>query len=343
MNTKSNTTARTTLAASLALCFAGAASAQDAAAPADNTHLPPAQEQHGAPPTNWNDTFVGYRYASDFHFPGSAAKVAQNIGSLTTTGGFGLGSYFFNVDYLQSDRNNPEASPAGVSGVGTHGADETYSVGHVEWSGSKILHQHLGFGFVRDLGVTTGYEWGTKDDQFEQRAKMWMLGLTAEFAVPGYWNLTVGARNEQNYNGITGVDLHYKTAWHLDSAWMIPINGAPVQGLPGRHRSQGRGRFRRRHQRPREDHDRDLAAHLAAGGRGLAPGPSEGALRRPGLRILEPHVRRAVEHGCLQLADVPDHDRAQRRHQAQRPRVRGRGALLIVAAARRGALPIRAS
>ena len=227
MKTKSNT-ARTTLAASLALCFGGVAHAQDAAAPADNTHLPPAQEQHGAPPTNWNDTFVGYRYSNNFHFPGSAAKVAQNIGSLTTTGGFGLGSYFFNVDYLQSDRNNPEASANGVNGVGTHGADETYSVGHVEWSGSKILHQHLGFGFIRDLGVTTGYEWGTKDDQFEQRAKMWMLGLTAEFAVPGYWNLTVGARNEQNYNGITGVDLHYKTAWHVDSAWMIPISGAPV-------------------------------------------------------------------------------------------------------------------
>ena len=228
MKTKSNITARTTLAASLALCFGGAAHAQDAAAPADNTHLPPAQEQHGAPPTNWNDTFVGYRYSNNFHFPGSAAKVAQNIGSLTTTGGFGLGSYYFNVDYLQSDRNNPEASANGVNGVGTHGADETYSVGHVEWSGSKILRQHLGFGFIRDLGVTTGYEWGTKDDQFEQRAKMWMLGLTAEFAVPGYWNLTVGARNEQNYNGITGVDLHYKTAWHVDSAWMIPINGAPV-------------------------------------------------------------------------------------------------------------------
>lgn len=228
MQTKFTTTARATLAASLAACLGGVAHAQDAAAPADNTHLPPAQEQHGAPPANWNDTFVGYRYSSDFHFPGSAAKVAQNIGSLTTTGGFGLGSYYFNVDYLISDRNNPEASPEGTSGVGTRGAQETYSVGHVEWSGSKILHQHLGGGFIRDLGITTGYEWGTKNDQFEQRAKMWMVGLTAEFAVPGYWNLTVGARNEQNYNGITGVDLHYNTAWHVDSAWMIPINGTPL-------------------------------------------------------------------------------------------------------------------
>ncbi|MCK9685352.1 hypothetical protein [Scleromatobacter humisilvae] len=223
---QSTITLRVAQAAALTCCLVGGAQAQHAAE--DNTHLPPAQETHGAPPTNWNDTFVGYRYSNNFHFPGSSAKVAQNIGSLTTTGGFGLGSYYFNVDYLVSDRNNPEASADGINGVGTHGAQETYSVGHVEWSGSKILHQHLGVGFIRDFGLTTGYEWGTKDDQFEQRAKMWMLGLTAEFAVPGYWNLTVGARNEQNYNGITGVDLHYKTAWHVDSAWMIPINGAPV-------------------------------------------------------------------------------------------------------------------
>ena len=221
------------LAAALAACASGTAFAQDAAASApagapDNTHLPAAQQTHGLP-TNWNDTFVGYRYSKNFHFPGSAAKVAQNIGSLTSTGGFSLGSYYFNVDDLISDRNNPEAGPDGVAGAsGKQGAQETYSVGHVEWSGSKILHQHLGAGFLRDVGVTTGYEWGTKNDQFEQRAKMWMLGLTAEFAVPGYWNLTVGARNEQNYNGITGVDLHYKTAWHVDSAWMIPFNAGPV-------------------------------------------------------------------------------------------------------------------
>ena len=222
------TAGRITLAASIAACFSGLAQAQDGAPVPDNTHLPAAQQTHGLP-TNWNDTFVGYRYSSNFHFPGSSAKVAQNIGSLTSTGGFGLGSYYFNVDYLVSDRNNPEAGPDGVEGAsGNQGAQETYSVGHVEWSGSKILRQHLGAGFIRDVGITTGYEWGTKDDQFEQRARMWMLGLTAEFAVPGYWNLTVGARNEQNYNGITGVDLHYKTAWHVDSAWMIPFNAGPV-------------------------------------------------------------------------------------------------------------------
>jgi nucleoside-specific outer membrane channel protein Tsx len=221
------TAGRITLAASIAACFSGLAQAQDGAPAPDNTHLPAAQQTHGLP-TNWNDTSVGYRYSSNFHFPGSSAKVAQNIGSLTSTGGFGLGSYYFNVDYLTSDRNNPESSPNVPAAYLNHGAQETYSVGHVEWSASKITHQNLGFGPIRDFGLTTGFEWGTKDDAFEQRAKMWMLGLTAEFAVPGYWNLTLGARNEQNYNGITGTDLHYNTAWHVDSAWMIPVNAAPV-------------------------------------------------------------------------------------------------------------------
>jgi nucleoside-specific outer membrane channel protein Tsx len=214
------------LAASLlALCAGGLVHAQDAAQ--DNTHLPPEEKTH-APAKNWNDTFLSYRYSGGYTFPGSSAKVAQNIGSLTTTGGFALGSYYFNVDYLQSDHNNAEASPNVPAAYLHHGAQETYSVGHVEWSGSKIFGTHLGVGLIRDFGLTTGYEWGTKDDEFEQRAKMWMIGLTAEFAVPGYWNLTVGARNEQNFNGITGVDLHYDTAWHVDSAWMIPFNVGPA-------------------------------------------------------------------------------------------------------------------
>src|SRR5882672_6985763 len=43
-------------------------------------------EETGAPPVSWNDTYIGYRYGSDFHYPGVPDKVAQNIGYLTTTG-----------------------------------------------------------------------------------------------------------------------------------------------------------------------------------------------------------------------------------------------------------------
>jgi hypothetical protein len=45
-------------------------------------------EEPGEPPVSWNDTYIGYRYGQDFHYPGVPGKVIQNIGYLTTTGGF---------------------------------------------------------------------------------------------------------------------------------------------------------------------------------------------------------------------------------------------------------------
>ena len=96
-------------------------------------------EQSGAPPVSWNDTYVGYRYGSDFHYPGVPDKVAQNIGYLSTIGGFKFGSYAFNVDYLVSNSANPEAG-----GPSNGGAQEVYSIGRVELSAGKILGRHGG-------------------------------------------------------------------------------------------------------------------------------------------------------------------------------------------------------
>ncbi|HEY4079308.1 MAG TPA: hypothetical protein VGM81_01315 [Burkholderiaceae bacterium] len=211
------------VASALAVCFTSVSHAQEAPADAgaEAPASAPAAAQHGQP-TNWNDTFVGARYSSNFRFPGSAEKVTQKIGSLTTIGGFKYGNYVFNVDYLVSDGANPEAG-------GTKGAQETYSVGHVEFTAGKTLGHTLGFGPVRDVGLTAGYEFGSKNDAFDQRARMLMVGPTLEFAVPrGFWVLTAGWRTEKNYNGIVHADLDYKTAWHVESAWMIPFNLGPA-------------------------------------------------------------------------------------------------------------------
>lgn len=169
-------------------------------------------------PTNWNDTSIGMRYARDFYFPGSDQKVTQRIGTLNTVGGFKLGSYMFNVDYLVSDGNNPEAN-------GTQGAQEVYSVGHIDWSASKILGRPVSFGVIRDVGFRTGYEFSSKNDAYGSRARMLVLGPAVEFAVPrGYWNLMAGMRTESNYNGITHANVEYDNAWHIESSWMLPFN-----------------------------------------------------------------------------------------------------------------------
>jgi len=202
-----------TLAALTAIAALGDGSARADDAPA---------EAHAAPAANWNDTSVGGRYSSDFYFPGSASKVAQKIVFVNSSGGFKYGSYMFNVDFLKSDMNNPEAN-------GSSGAQEVYSVGHVEWSFGKMLGHPVSFGPVRDVGFTTGYELSSKNDAFGSRARMLTLGPTVEFAVPrGFWNFTLGARTETNHNGISHADIHYDTAWHAESAWMIPFNAGAV-------------------------------------------------------------------------------------------------------------------
>jgi nucleoside-specific outer membrane channel protein Tsx len=181
-------------------------------------------EQIGAPPVTWNDTYIGYRYGSNFRYPGVPDKVAQNIGYLTTTGGFKWGSYAFNVDYLISNSANPEAG-----GPSSGGAQEVYSVGRVELSAGKILGHPVGFGIIRDVGLTGGYEFGVKNDAYGERARMLVLGPTIEFALPrGFMNLTAGLRTESNHNGITGVDVRFNTAWHVESSWLFPFRVGPV-------------------------------------------------------------------------------------------------------------------
>lgn len=175
------------------------------------------------PPGNWNDTSIGFRYADAFHFPGSAAKVAQKIGFLNTAGGFRYGSYAFNVDYLVSDQNNPEIG-------GTRGAQEVYSVGRVDFSFGRILGQPVAVpGIVRDVGLTTGYEFSSKDDAFSNRARMLVLGPSVQIVVPhGFWNAMAGWRSESNYNGIVHADVRYDTASHAESSWMIPFGAGAL-------------------------------------------------------------------------------------------------------------------
>jgi hypothetical protein len=169
-----------------------------------------------------DDTYIGARYSSDFYFPGSAEKVAQKIGFIASAGGFKYGTYVFNADFLVSDENNPQA------GANT-GAQEVYSVGRVDVSAGKLLGHPLGVGFIRDVGVTTGYEFSSKNDAFASRARMLVLGPSVQFALAkGYWNAMVGWRTETNYNGIVHADVKYDTAVHAESSWLVPFSLGPT-------------------------------------------------------------------------------------------------------------------
>lgn len=242
--------------ATMFCCLSGVSYADDNA-PVDSAANPPttlAQASNvtspGAPvplssspgefiaPPSWNDTYVGYRVGDNFYYPGvrtasgAPAKITQNIGFLTTTGGFRYGSYAFNVDYLVSSMANPEAGPTNQYGYptpGSGGAQELYSVGRVELSASKIFGRSFAYGPIRDFGLTGGYEFGTKNDAYAERARMLVFGPTIEFSVPhGFWNITVGVRTESNHDGITNVDVHFNPALHVESSWLYPFRLGPV-------------------------------------------------------------------------------------------------------------------
>ncbi|MGH8375503.1 MAG: hypothetical protein ACRER6_09635, partial [Pseudomonas sp.] len=51
---------------------------------------------------DWSDTFVGFRYGTDFTEPGVQGKVQKEIYQLGHASGTESGSNFFNLDVLKS-------------------------------------------------------------------------------------------------------------------------------------------------------------------------------------------------------------------------------------------------
>jgi hypothetical protein len=184
-----------------------------------------AQNAASAPPSNWNDTFIGARYADGFYFPGSAQKVEQKIATLNSVGGFSYGNYTFNVDYLVSGKTNPEAN-------GNEGAREIYSISRVAWSGSKITGRPMNIGIIQDIGLTMGYDLNSKNDLYGSAGRTWILGPSVQFALPrGFWNLMAGWSKESNHNGIAHADVVYSSSWRAESAWNAPVSLGTVPAV----------------------------------------------------------------------------------------------------------------
>lgn len=206
------------LGMALAVCLSGTGHAEEVAG-AGTASAPEIAYQR---PANWNDTYVGARYSDGFYFPGNAHKVTQKIATLNTAGGFKYGGYIFNADYLVSDKNNPEAN-------GNDGARDIYTVSRISWSAGKILGRSMGVGVIRDVGLMTGYELNAKNDNYGSAGRTWMVGPSVEFDLPrGFWSMTAGWAKESNHNGIAHADVIFKTAWHVESAWLVPVQVGPL-------------------------------------------------------------------------------------------------------------------
>ena len=168
----------------------------------------------------WSDTSIGWRYGTKFGEPFEGNDIHKNIINLTHASGYKYGVNFFNVDLLQSDKNDPA--------VGGEGAQEAYVVYRNTVDLSKITGSEYKWGIIRGIGGTAGFDWNTKNDVgYSSKKRMLVLGPTVMMDVPGFLNVSVLALWESNAPvGITS-RYEYDTHAMLDLNWGIPIGSSP--------------------------------------------------------------------------------------------------------------------
>jgi len=174
----------------------------------------------------WSDTFIGYRYGTEFHEPNNTKDVTKNILQITHSSGYSAGLNFLNLDILRSDQADPAKG-------GDTGATEFYLTYRHQLHLGKILDKNLGFGPVKDVALTAGLELNTKNTAFAPRKRLLVIGPTLKFDVPGFLDLSLLYGRERNHCGLgrpacPQEDILFDPQWILSAAWGIPFQTGPL-------------------------------------------------------------------------------------------------------------------
>ena len=176
---------------------------------------------------DWSDTALSLRYGTDFAEPydndsnGKRVNITKEILALTNVTGFKYGSTFVNIDFLQSDHNDP--------GAGTHaGAQEVYGVFRGTFDLGKITGAKLAMGPIRGYAITAGFDINTKNDAYASKKRMGVFGPTVEMEVPGFLNLSVLLFDESNAPAAIDRRYHYKNHATFEADWGIGIGNLPL-------------------------------------------------------------------------------------------------------------------
>ena len=173
---------------------------------------------------NWSDTFIGYRTSTQYREPAILGTQEKNIFQLSHASGWDYGSNFFNIDMLMSTGTDPAVGTNGKSG-----ANEVYVVYRTSLNLGKVFKTDLGFGPVRDISITAGGDFNAKDTNFGSKKRFLVLGPTLNFNVKGgFFDLSLFAAHEQNYNGIIAKSVDFKTTYMASAAWNVPVTMGPV-------------------------------------------------------------------------------------------------------------------
>ncbi|MCV2217189.1 outer membrane protein OmpK [Thauera sp. Sel9] len=175
----------------------------------------------------WSDTFIGYRYGTDFREPNNTEKVRKHVLQLTHASGYSIGQHFVNLDVFQSDDKDP------TTRNGSNGATEFYLTYRHQFHLSKIFDRSLAFGPVKEVALTAGFDLNTKNTTFAPRKRLLVIGPTLKFDVPGFLDVSLLYGKEWNHCGLGSPacpksDIAFDPQWILSAAWGIPFNAGPV-------------------------------------------------------------------------------------------------------------------
>ncbi|AXK39059.1 outer membrane protein OmpK [Crenobacter cavernae] len=177
----------------------------------------------------WSDTFVGYRYGTDFHEPNNPEDVKKNVVQLGHASGYAYGSNFFNVDVLMSDDKDP--ANGATRGDGGSGAQEIYVAYRTQLHLSKVTGRDFSFGPVKDFALTGGFDLNTKNTAVAPQKQMFVIGPTVKFGLPnnGFADFSVFYRTEKNHNNFaTPKDIRFDDTYQLNLAWKAPFQVGPA-------------------------------------------------------------------------------------------------------------------
>ena len=193
----------------------------------------------------WADFFTGYRYGQNFREPHNPNKITKNIFQMQMSAE-GLMGGVYNFEILRScGSSNPKRNS-------TRGATEyrlvyhtTIAVGgepttppRTNASSDTIINTDDGvsvsfpgkplYGFIRNAGMTMGYDLSTKNDALGRRTLAFCIGPAVYFNVPGYFYVGALLVKENNRNAITGRNVYYHPTYCLTADWSIPIKKTPI-------------------------------------------------------------------------------------------------------------------
>jgi hypothetical protein len=186
---------------------------------------------------DWSDTALSERYGQNFCEPYNGCGIGKHILNLTNVSGYAYGTNFISIDLLTSDAKDPAINTGSTTLPATAsksavGAQEAYAAYRNTVDFSKFTASPLSYaGVIRSVGATAGFDWNTKNDAYQSKKQMAVVGPTVMFNVPGFLNISVLELYESNYPITTTATSRYTYKPHaeLDAAFGIPVNIGPAK------------------------------------------------------------------------------------------------------------------